>query len=69
MMEERDYIYQLESENATLKNYKKVADITISELRKKLSKAEHDRDRYRRRIFRLEEGQSAFLVDEEAEND
>ena len=68
-MEERNYIHQLKAENATLKNNKKAADMTISELRKKLSKAEHDRDRYRRRIFRLEEGQSAFLVDEEADDD
>lgn len=53
-MEERNYIHQLKAENATLKNNKKAADMTISELRKKLSKTEHDRDRYRKRIDTLE---------------
>lgn len=53
-MEEKNYIHQLKAENATLKNNKKAADMTISELRKKLSKAEHDRDRYRNRIDTLE---------------
>lgn len=54
MMEEKNYIHQLKAENATLKNNKKAADMTISELRKKLSKVEHDRDRYRNRIDTLE---------------
>ena len=44
---------QVKKDRDKYKHRAEVADIVISELRAKLSKAEHDRDRYARRITLL----------------